>query len=89
MSAQKLTLEDLQDLFSNAIQSDLEHGVAWMNDEAAKKFAVGYPELNRAIGVLMMLDGLSFRIVVRGNSQDGIFPVLTDHVIINQPTEGA
>lgn len=39
-----------QEILSIALQADLEHGVAWMNDEAAAEFNKKYPLLNAALG---------------------------------------
>lgn len=38
-------IEDVQD----ALTDDLENGVAWLNDEASKKFAKEYPRLLEAL----------------------------------------
>lgn len=34
---------------SDALQSDLEHGVKWLNEEAAEEFERKYPALNRVL----------------------------------------
>ena len=51
-----MTLEEIQDKLSSAMQSDMEQGVAWMNDEEARFFRTHYPELNRVIGEIMEAD---------------------------------
>lgn len=48
-----MTIEEVQDLLSYALQGDLENGVAWLNEEASKKFVASYPRLNDAIGKIM------------------------------------
>jgi hypothetical protein len=37
--------EAILDLLSDALQSDLEHGVKWLNENAAKEFEEKYPKL--------------------------------------------
>jgi hypothetical protein len=51
-----MNLEDIQQELSTALQLDLEQGVAWMNDEAAKLWQKEYPTLNEAIGKILDLD---------------------------------
>ena len=51
-----MSIEKLQDLFSFALQADLEHGVAWLNDEASARFYKDYPELTKAINALMEIE---------------------------------
>jgi hypothetical protein len=46
-------LEQIQVALSVAMQCDLEHGVKWLNEEAADKFAKDYPQLNQVIGNIM------------------------------------
>jgi hypothetical protein len=42
-------LVTIQDMFSDALQSDLEHGVKWLNENASKEFHEKYPELTQAL----------------------------------------
>jgi len=42
-------IEDIQDELHEALAIDLEHGVAWMNDEAWSRWRKDYPTLSRAI----------------------------------------
>jgi hypothetical protein len=46
-------LEEIQDKFHTALQGDLEHGVAWMNEEASREFAKRYPFLRETLNWLM------------------------------------
>jgi len=39
----------IQDMFSDALQSDLEHGVKRLNENASKEFHEKYPELTQAL----------------------------------------
>lgn len=55
-----MTLKDIQDELSHALQSDLERGVAWMNEEASAQWAREYPALNEAIGKILDLDTEGF-----------------------------
>lgn len=48
-----MTLEEAQDLLSDAMQSDLENGVKWLNEAAAAKFQKDYPALHAAIVQIM------------------------------------
>ena len=41
--------EQCGDLLSDALQSDLEHGVKWLNEKASKEFHEKYPALTAAI----------------------------------------
>jgi hypothetical protein len=45
-------LVTIQDMFSDALQSDLEHGVKWLNENASKEFHEKYPELTQALNRL-------------------------------------
>jgi hypothetical protein len=40
--------EVLEDIY-DALRSDHEHGVKWLNENAAKEFKEKYPELNRVL----------------------------------------
>jgi Asp-tRNA(Asn)/Glu-tRNA(Gln) amidotransferase C subunit len=42
-------LATIQDMFSDALQSDLEHGVKCLNENASKEFHEKYPELTQAL----------------------------------------
>ena len=46
----------LQNLFSDALQSDLEHGVKWLNENASKEFHEKYPMLTQALNTLSDLE---------------------------------
>jgi hypothetical protein len=52
----KNIIEDIQDDLYEALATDLEHGVAWMNDEAWEKWRKDYPTLNRAIQKILDLE---------------------------------
>jgi hypothetical protein len=54
-----MPLQDLKDLFSDAIQGDLEQGVAWLNDQASERFAKGHPLLMHALDTLSNLDAVT------------------------------
>jgi hypothetical protein len=43
-------LEEVDDYCQYALQSDLENGVKWLNEEAAKEFFKNYPEIADALG---------------------------------------
>jgi hypothetical protein len=45
-------LTAVQDMFSDALQSDLEHGVKSLNENASKEFHEKYPELTQALNRL-------------------------------------
>lgn len=49
-------LDQIQDMLSMALQGDLEHGVAWLNDEAAREFNEKYPDLSKTIGEIMDME---------------------------------
>lgn len=49
-------LEEIKDMLWNALTSDLEHGVAWMNEEASRRFAAEYPDLSKAINDIMNME---------------------------------
>ena len=53
------TLDEIQDKVSLAVQGDLEHGVAWMNDEAAKEFHDTYPEISKVLAWIAGLDKIN------------------------------
>lgn len=43
------SIEGIQDALDAALQSDLEHGVKYLNEEAWRKFAADYPELYKVL----------------------------------------
>jgi hypothetical protein len=45
----KPRIATIQEMFSNALQSDLEHGVKCLNENASKEFHEKYPELTAAL----------------------------------------
>ncbi len=45
-------IEIIQNMFSNALQSDLEHGVKCLNENASREFHEKYPELTAALNYL-------------------------------------
>lgn len=49
-------LTQIQDEISWALQADLEHGVAWMNEAASVEFANKYPDLCQAFEWLFNLE---------------------------------
>ena len=51
-----MKLSELQDRLSYAYQMDLENGVAWMNDHAAKEFKKNYPDIAEMIGLILDLE---------------------------------
>ena len=51
-----LDLKSIQDRLYEAMASDLEHGVAWLNDRASKEFASTYPQLCEAISEIMLTE---------------------------------
>ena len=54
-----MSIEEIQDLLSDAIQTDWEHGVAWMNDQAAAEFKKLYPTIwgfMQTIMVYLLID---------------------------------
>lgn len=51
-----MTVEEIQDLLIDAMQSDFENGVKVLNELAADKFTNDYPEISKAISIIMNLD---------------------------------
>ncbi len=51
-----MSIEEIQNLIHEAMAVDLEHGVAWMNDEAWAEFNKTYPELFKALGKIMDIE---------------------------------
>lgn len=51
-----MTIDEIQEELSLALQADLEHGVAWLNRRASAEFVKNYPSLNEAIGKIMDIE---------------------------------
>ena len=51
-----MKLSELQERLSYAFQMDLENGVAWMNDHAAKQFKEHYPAIWDMISLISDLE---------------------------------
>jgi len=51
-----MKLSELQEQLSHAYQLDLEHGVAWMNDHAAKQFKEHYPGIHEMLALIFDLE---------------------------------
>lgn len=51
-----LNLYDIQDKLADAIQTDWEYGVAWINDKVAAEFKQKYPTIWNAISEIMVAD---------------------------------
>lgn len=51
-----MNLEEIQEKLSDAIQTDWESGVAWINDEIAAEFKKKYPTIWAAISEIMVAD---------------------------------
>tara|TARA_R100000995_G_scaffold83154_1_gene58409 strand:+ start:787 stop:960 length:174 start_codon:yes stop_codon:yes gene_type:complete len=51
-----MRLSELQERLSHAYQMDLENGVAWMNDHAAKQFKEHYPMIWEMIALISDLE---------------------------------
>lgn len=51
-AACKWQRECIADMFADAIQSDLENGVKWLNENAYSEFTRKYPEINKLFGKL-------------------------------------
>lgn len=52
----KMNIEQIQDLLGDALQSDLENGVAWLNEQASAEFHKNYPALSEAISDIFAID---------------------------------
>jgi len=46
-------LDEAQEAISDAVQGDLENGVAWLNDAAAEEFNTKYPNISKALGMVV------------------------------------
>ena len=64
-----MSIEEIQDLLSDAIQTDWEHGVAWMNDEAAAEFKRKNPAIWEAITKIMDLEDKSIKNFGKGRGE--------------------
>jgi|14BtaG_2_1085337.scaffolds.fasta_scaffold31080_3 hypothetical protein len=51
-----MKLSELQSKLSLAYQMDLEHGVAWINEQETVKFAKNYPDMAEMIGIILNLE---------------------------------
>ena len=51
-----MNLYDIQDKLADAIQTDWESGVAWINDEIAAEFKQKYPTIWDTISEIMVAD---------------------------------
>ena len=49
LTPRQLLLEQVSDRLDNALQSDLEHGLKSLNEQAAETFKRNYPALNNVI----------------------------------------
>jgi epoxyqueuosine reductase QueG len=56
MTNNSISLDELQEKLSFALQLDLEAGSAWMNDQEGVRFATSYPGLNKVISMILDLD---------------------------------
>ena len=53
MSKRKRIHPTYWDMVHDAIQSDLEHGVKWLNERAAEEFHKKYPAISKVLGQIM------------------------------------
>jgi c-di-AMP phosphodiesterase-like protein len=44
---QSATANDIDDMFMDAVQNDLENGVKWLNENASREFNKNYPEISK------------------------------------------
>lgn len=51
-----MNINEIQELLQDALSSDLEQGVKWLNENAADEFLTKYPELNKAIIKIMKIE---------------------------------
>jgi len=51
-----MNIQKLQDAFADAMQTDWETGVAWMNDAVADEFKKTYPTIWGVIFKVMMAE---------------------------------
>jgi hypothetical protein len=49
LAAVEAEVESITDAICDALQSDLEHGVKWLNENASLIFKKGYPALFKAL----------------------------------------
>ena len=53
-----MNIQELQDEFADAMQTDWESGVAWINDAIADEFKKKYPTIWGVISRVMMAEFL-------------------------------
>jgi hypothetical protein len=58
MTKNSISLDELQEKLSFALQLDLEVGSAWLNDREGVRFATSYPGLNKVISMILDLDAV-------------------------------
>ena len=51
-----MKLSELQERLSHAYQMDLENGVAWMNEQAARDFKKHYPGIHEMLALIFALE---------------------------------
>ena len=51
-----MQLSELQERLSHAYQMDLENGVAWMNEQAARDFKKHYPGIHEMLALIFDLE---------------------------------
>jgi hypothetical protein len=51
-----MKLSELQERLSHAYQMDLENGVAWMNEQAARDFKKHYPGIHEMLALIFDLE---------------------------------
>jgi hypothetical protein len=49
------TLELVQRMLNDAIETDFEHGVKWLNEQSARDFRQNFPSINKAIAEILSL----------------------------------
>ena len=53
-----MRLSELQERLSHAYQMDLENGVAWMNEQAARDFKKHYPGIHEMLALIFDLESI-------------------------------
>ena len=51
-----IDIERIQEMISDAVQSDFENGVAWLNDLASAEFDKRYPEIGKVLNTIMKIE---------------------------------